>query len=372
MMTTFGLERDGDPDGEPRFRALIAPGRAWAAFDGTTMVATAASHTLRVGIPGGVLPMAGLTMVTVRPTHRRRGLLRELVALHLADASARGEPASALWASEATIYGRFGYGVAAEVDALELDTRGVTIAAAAVDALEWHDEASARPLLPAIYAVAIAGRPGALHRSSTWWRERGFLDASLMREGASRRRHVLARRGADATGYVVYRQLAGKTRIVELMAVDARAEATLWRFVTGIDLCPAAEWETAPVDSALPWLASDRRRVTRVRHDALWLRIGDVPAALTARQYASDGELVLGVDGTSWQLASRGGRATCTQVDAEPDVRVDRAALGSLYLGSVPASLLARAGQVSGAVESVAKADRLFAWPIAAWCAEQF
>lgn len=372
MMTTFGLERDGDPDDESRFRALIAPGRAWAAFDGATMVATAASHTLRVGIPGGVVPMAGLTMVTVRPTHRRRGILRELIALHLADASARGEAASALWASEATIYGRFGYGVATEADALELDTRGLTITAAAVDALEWLDEATARPLLPAIYATAIAGRPGALHRSPTWWRERGFLDASLMREGASRRRHVLARRGADATGYVVYRQSAGRTQIVELMAVDARAEATLWRFVTGIDLFPTAAWETAPIDSALPWLASDRRRVTRKRHDALWLRIGDVPAALAARRYARDGELVLGVDGTSWQLAIARGRATCTPTDAAPEVRLDRAALGSLYLGGMPASLLARGGLIAGGAERVALAEELFGWPVAPWCAEQF
>jgi predicted acetyltransferase len=383
VMTTFGGDRGDDPAGAARFRALVAPGRAWAAFDAGTVVATAGSFALTLGIPGGTLAMAGLTMVAVRPSHRRQGLLRALIRLHLEDARTRGEPISGLWASEATIYGRFGYGVAAEGDALEIDTRGLAITAGADgdgDACEWLDEAAARARLPAIYARAIADRPGALHRSERWWRERRFLEAPFLREGASLRRHVVVQRGGDAVGYVVYRQRggfhggkpSGTTEIVELIAVDARAEASLWRFVLGTDLFPTATWANAPTDTTLPWIVSDPRRVVRRRSDTLWLRIDDVAATLAARRYPADGELRFAVGTETWQLVVDGGRACCAAVDAAPELRLALDALGSVVLGGVSVALLARAGTITGGADAVARADRLFAWPIAPWCPEVF
>jgi predicted acetyltransferase len=385
VLSTFGGDRDDDPSGGDRVRALIAPGRAWAAFDGGAVVATAASFALTLGIPGGTLPMAGLTMVTVRPTHRRRGILRELIGRHLEDARQRGEPISGLWASEAAIYGRFGYGIAVESDALEIDTRGLTItdrsgATRDEDVCEWIDEAAARERLPGIYARAIADRPGALHRSEVWWRERRFLETPFMRGGASRRRHVLVRRGGEPVGYVAYRQRAeyfehtpsGATEIVELIALDVAAEASLWRFILGIDLFPTAKWDNAPTDTTLPWIVSDARRVARHRRDTLWLRIDDVAATLSARRYPADGALRLALGEATWQLEVNGGQARCTQVDAAPELRFERAALGSVVLGGVSVALLARAGQITGAHDAVARADRLFAWPIVPWCPELF
>ena len=381
VATTFGGDLDVDPEGAARVRALIEPGRAWAAFDAGAMVATAASFALTVGIPGGTLPMAGLTMVTVRPSHRRRGLLRELIRLHLDDARQRGEPISGLWASEATIYGRFGYGIAAEGDALEIDARGLAIAASAGgDVCEWLDEAAAREQLPGIYARAIADRPGALHRSALWWRERRFLEAPFMRGGASRRRHVIIRRGGDAVGYVAFRQRggfqsgmpSGTTEIVELIAIDPRAEASLWQFALAVDLFPKVTWSNAPTDTTLPWIVSDVRRVLRRRTDTLWLRIDDIAATLAARRYHTDGALRFAICDTTWQLVVEGGQAHCTRTDAAPELRMDLPALGSVVLGGISVALLARAGSVTGAADAVARADRLFAWPIAPWCPELF
>jgi predicted acetyltransferase len=384
LMSTFGSDSDDDPGGGDRVRALVAPGRAWAAFDAGTMVATAASYALTVGVPGGTLAMAGLSMVTVRPTHRRRGVLRELIRLHLDDARGRGEPLSGLWATEATIYGRFGYGIAAEADTLEADTRGMAFTAGRHvrdDAVcEWVDEAAARERLPAIYARAIADRPGTLGRSDAWWSERHFLNVPLMRGKASRRRYVIARRAGEAIGYVVYRQRpgfqagtpSGTTEILELIAADPHAEASLWRFIAGIDLFPKAYWEHAPIDTILPWVVADPRRVVRRRTDALWLRVDDVAATLAARRYQVDGELRLAISDTTWQLVVSGGRAHCAQVDAEPELQLAPTALGSVVLGGVSLPLLARAGHISGAADTVARANRLFAWPIAPWCPELF
>ncbi len=383
-MTTFGDDHESDPNGPARMRALLPLAQCWAVFDGATIVATAATIDHGVVLPGGgTLPMAGLTNVIVRPTHRRRGLLRQLVAIHLEDARRRGLALSGLWSSEASIYGRFGYGLATESDHLEVaDARTLPLGAAReLDVTEWADEARARVALPAIYARAIATRPGALVRSEVWWRERRFLEAPYMRAGASLRRHVIARRGDELVGYLQYRQrnawtdgvASGKIEIVELIGVDARSEATLWQFALQIDLFPNVTWWNAPVDDVLAWSVADGRQVKRRRVDGLWIRIDDVPAALTARTYAADGELRLCVDGATFELVVEGGRAVrCAPSTGAPELELPRATLGALYLGGVPASRLARAALVSGTTEVLARADRMLTTTIAPWCPELF
>lgn len=378
VMVTFGGDLSDDPTGPDRVRALIEPGRAWAAFDRGAIVATAATFTHTLGVPGGGMAMAGLTMVTVRPTHRRRGLLRALIQLHLDDARARGEAISGLWASEASIYGRFGYGPAAESYALTFESRGALAALGEPDALDWVPLEEARARLPAAYARAVAERPGALHRSQAWWRERHFVDGQ--RAGASTRRTVIARRGELDVGYVVFRQRgrfddglpAGTTEIQELIAVDARAEATLWQLVAGIDLFPTARWHNAPVDTVLPWIAPDVRRVKREVVDSLWLRIDDVATALGGRRYAVDGALRFLARGATWELTVAAGAGRCVPSDAEPELAFDADALGSVFLGGLSLGVLARAGKITGGHEAIARADRMFRWPVAPWCPEVF
>ena len=380
LLQTFGLDPADDPDGTARFLALVDRAQAWAAYDGSTIAATAATFMHAIGVPGGgSLPIAGLTMVTVRPTHRRRGLLGELTRRHLDDARERGLAASGLWASEATIYGRFGYGVAAEHDAVTVrDTTRVTVTARDFDDLEWVDESRAREVLPDIYARATAQRPGVLRRSDVWWRERRFMEFTWAREGASIRRHVVAKRGGQLVGYVAYRQRTkedltpgGVTEVIEMHGVDARAEATLWRFVLSMDLFREVHWWSAPIDDPLALIVDDSRRVERRRADNMWLRIDDVPAALRARRYASEGVLRFTVDGTAYELAVTDGRAECVKT-SHADVEIERRALGSLYLGGFAATRLAHAGLVRGDARAIATADRLFASAVAPWCPEVF
>jgi len=384
MMSAFGGDLQDDPGGSDRIRALLPLDRAWAAFDQGAVVATLACFTMTLGIPGGTIPIAGLTMNSVRTTHRRRGLMRDLFRLQHEDARRRGEPVTGLWsASEATLYGRLGYGVAAESDALEVDTRGLMIAQRRdtrhdEEVCSGIDEATARAQLPEIYARVIADRPGAFHRDEVWWRERRFLESGLLRAGASRRRYVVARRGGVTVGYVVYRQrpgfqngaLSGTIEIGELIATDAAAEASLWRFVFAIDLFPTVKWTNAPIDTPLPWMVSDRRRITRRRSDTLWLRVDDVAAALAARSYQADGALRFAVGEATWELVVEGGHGRCTQTDAEPELRFELTALGSVLLGGVPVAVLARAGEITGPRDVVARANRLFTWPIVSWCSE--
>jgi predicted acetyltransferase len=381
LMQTFGFDTHDDPDGAERVRALVDYKQAWAAFDGSTIAATAATfRDLSIGIPGGdTLPIAALTMVTVRPTHRRRGLLRELMRRHLDDARERGLAASGLWASEAQIYGRFGYGVAAEHDAITVgDTTRVTVGERPFDNVEWVEEPRARELLPDIYTRATAQRPGALRRDAAWWHHRRFLESPWARHGASLRRHVVTTRDGQPTGFVSYRHRpqesltpGGTVEIIELHGIDARAEATLWHFVLSMDLFKQVTWWSAPTDEPLPLIVSDPRRIERKRADNIWLRIEDVPAALRARRYATDGVLRFSVDGAAYELAVTDSRASCVPA-SRSDLEIDRSALASLYLGGFAATRLARAGLVRGDDRAIATADRLFAWPIAPWCPEVF
>jgi predicted acetyltransferase len=379
LLQTFGVDVADDPDSGQRFLQLVDRSQAWAVFDGSVIAGTAATFNISIGIPGGSLPIAGLTMVTVRPTHRRKGLLRELMRRHLDDAKQRGFAVSGLWASEASIYGRFGYGVAAEHDSItikETHTLGMTVDD--FDDLEWIEEPRAREVLPDIYARATAERPGVLRRSDVWWRERRFLESPWAREGASLRRHVLAKRGDTPVGYVAFRNKSGESitdgsaKIIELHGVDARAEATLWRFILSMDLFHEVSWWNAPNDTALPFMVRDGRRIRRQRADNIWLRIEDVPAALSARRYASDGVLRFAVEGASYELVAENGRGHCTQTSRAAELDIDRTALGTLYLGGFAATRLARANVIRGDARALAVADRLFTWPIAPWCAEVF
>jgi predicted acetyltransferase len=382
LMQSFGFDAEMDVGGVEQHRALVAPGRSWAAFDQGALVGTAATFDLQLSLPGGTaLDVAGLTMVSVRPTHRRRGILRQLMSAHLDDARARNQPASGLWASEAPIYQRFGYGLAAYCDVYEIpNANQLTVSPRDLDELIPVDEAKARDALPAIYARATAARPGALRRSPMWWQERRFLETPWVRAGASKRRHVLAKRGDELVGYLVYRQRAkftdgmpdGRLEITELIAVDARAEASLWSFAIRVDLFPAVSWWNAPADDALPWLVDDMRRIKRRRGDNLWLRIEDIPAALTARGYDIDGMLRVAVDGTTYELSASGGRAECKPTTKNADIAMSGRVLASMYLGCASASELARADAVSGEAAAILTADRLFASRLAPWCPEVF
>ncbi|MBK9036667.1 MAG: GNAT family N-acetyltransferase [Myxococcales bacterium] len=385
VLDVFGTDPAADPQVVERVRALVPLDRTFAAFDGDAVVATTAAYDLRLTACGGTVAMGGLTIVTVRPTHRRRGLLRRLMTAHLADVRARHEPLSGLYASEASIYGRYGYGVAVESDELTL-TGGDDLFEPRPDrAYVALSDDDALATLPTIYAEALATRPGMYARTHDWWRWRRILDRPQGRRGRSGRRHVVVRVGGVTRGYVVYRQHlafedgrpAGTVDVEELIALDADAEAALWRHLATIDLFPRVTFANAPVDSVAPWLARDHRRVTRRRRtDTLWLRVDDVAAALTARRYPIDGELTLAVrdDGepSRWRLTVTDGVAACVPAISAVDVTLDRAALGSIYLGGVAASTLARAGRITGAPDAVARLDRLFAWPVAPWCAEQF
>lgn len=386
ILRVFGMDWPASDDEDERYVSLLPPERTLAAFDGSSIVGTSGTFGVEMSIPGSSIPVAALTMVTVAHTHRRRGILRTMMQHHVESAESRGDLLSVLWASEAAIYGRFGYGIAAEHDAATVEARGLDIPLGhGADALRMVDGPE-RELVCEVYESARRQRAGMLGRSATWWSERHFRDPEFRRRGASARRYVVAERGDAITGYLAYRQRPkmeggiadGEVQVDELIALDAQSAATLWRHATRIDLHPRLSVWSLPVDGELPWLVDDRRKVRTVRADAVWVRICDVPGAMTARTYDHDGRVTFcvvdpmhRVDGT-YALEVQEGRASCRRVDAPAEVELGLNVLGTLYLGGFRAWSLAHAGALRAPHDVIARLDRLFATRRAPWCAEIF
>jgi predicted acetyltransferase len=365
--TCFGA--GGHLDSLPAWRTLMPADNAVLACDGDDIVGMAMYFDLQMTVPGAaVVPVAGVTMVAVAPTHRRRGLLRAMFAeLHTRIADA-GYPIAALTASEGGIYGRFGYGPATIEHRLEIDRRFALFHADAPDPgavrmvrpAEHHDE------FAAIYERWRRHTPGGLIRP------RALLEHHLSdpRDGGKGFSALL-----HPDGFAVFR-IDGDSRVVrveELTTAGVDGHVALWRALLGLDLMQTIVIGTHP-DDPLSYLLTDPRVVrTTSRHDDLWLRITDIPAALEARTYRAELSTVLEIsdefrnNGGRFALTIRDGRARCTSTDAAAEVRMGLDVLGSLYLGAHHASALAGAGRVRGAdAEMLRRLDAAFATEVPA------
>jgi predicted acetyltransferase len=339
------------------------PPRAYVAEADGAVVGTTGVWDWRVSVPGGELPCAAVTIVTVLPTHRRRGILRSMMARTVEDARAGGAPLAGLWASEGGIYGRFGYGPATwQRDGVVDLRRGPVLRAPVPEPLDVRllRPADAGPVVASIFARARARRGGMMDRTDSWWERRILADEPDDRGGASGLRIVVA---AD-DGYALYRVREGAptgpvsaqttVECQELVAATAEAERTLLTFLSRIDLADELVLAARPVDDPL-WAATEDARSVRPQeqHDALWLRILDLPAAVAGRSWAADADLVLDVvhpedehvAGT-WALRVGPSGAACERTDRPADLRLHARELGCVYLGGRTVAALRDAGLV--------------------------
>lgn len=382
----FGIDRtlnEGDGD---RFLSVNALEATMIARDRGHIVATFGSYDLDLTVPGGEsVTAAGTSHVTVHPTHRRQGILTEMMTRHLNQAIERGQPMAALWSSEDRIYQRFGYGQACSGLAIDIPANTVTLPSGPDDVTVHPlttDEAA--KAFPSVYEEVRLLRPGLLRRSEDWWELRVFLDAEHWRNGFSRLRYVSAERSGQPVGYIAYRQRdlgmdeEGITRIIEFIAVDDDVRRTLWHFITNIDLHRHVTWWNAPVDEPMLLEVDRFRSVKSHQVDTLWLRPLDVVRVLETRRYERDGSIVLGVDdpflgrGGTFRLDVNSGIGTCRPSDEEPQVTMDISVLGRLYLGGHSAHRLARAALIQGSAEAVHTTDELFVTLSPPTCIEIF
>ncbi|MBT2401612.1 GNAT family N-acetyltransferase [Streptomyces sp. ISL-100] len=346
-------------------RAVTEPARSVGVWDDDQCVGTASAFSFRLSVPGGALvPAAGVSLVSVATTHRRRGVLTSMMRRQLDDVREWGESIALLTASEPAIYGRFGYGAATQQLSAEIDTARVRLAVpAGTDdvRLRFATPADARDACEAVYARNVPGRPGMLARRPHWERM-PLLDPESDREGASPLRCVLAERAGDVVGYARFQfkpewKWAGSDGTVvlrDLEALDPAAYAALWRFLFDVDLTSKIRMRNRPVDDPWQHLVSDIRRCDVRLRDSLYVRLVEVGAALEARAYQAPVDVVLEVADAfcpwnegRWRLTgdAKGG-ASCKRTDEAADLALSVRELGAAYLGGVGLASLAAAGRV--------------------------
>ncbi|MEU5421759.1 GNAT family N-acetyltransferase [Streptomyces sp. NPDC020667] len=372
------------------WRELTLFERWLGTWDGDEVVGTTGAFDFRMTVPGGaVVPTAGVTMVGVRPTHRRRGVLRGMMRRQLEDVRSWGAPLAVLTASEPDIYGRFGYGLASYLTRARIDTDrvGLTMPEGADGVrLRLSKPEQAREACEAVYARRVTARPGMLERRPGW-DALPLLDAPSRRGDGSPLQCVLAEVDGRTVGYARYSVRPrpddtsyGQVLLRDVEALTPAAYAALWRFLFDLDLTDEIVARNRPSDDPLWHLVDDVRRCHLTTEDSLHVRLVEVGAALAARTYQAPVDVVFEVDDAfcpwnagRWRLTGDAKGASCERTEDPADLALSVRELGSAYLGGVSLIALAGAGQVrelrEGALEEAAVA---FGSPVAPWLPHGF
>jgi predicted acetyltransferase len=381
----FGQNPPSD-DAIRHFKRVLPHERVHAGFDADRIVAGTGAFDFALTIPGGQVKAPGVTVTGVLPTHRRRGYLRALQRSLIDHAHARGEPVAVLWATEDTIYGQFGYGMAsmaAEIDVPRDRTAPFAPGAARGDTRLVPLE-DAEPLVAPIYERVTRVTPGMFARTSVWWQDRVLNDMEWKRRGGGYLQCAILETGGRPGAYALYRinnafergVQTGNIFVVEAMGDSPEAENAIWRFLFEIDWLARVKAHYLPLDHPLLLSLADPRRLNFVVREGLWVRLIDVGAALSARSYAADDSIVIEVtdefcpwNAGRWRIAQDGTEKTA----AEPDLACDVASLGCVYLGGFTFAQLARALRMRELRPgAIARADAMFRSDRVPWCPELF
>jgi predicted acetyltransferase len=378
----FGEEtREGEFE---RFSKMLPRDRWFVGYDGERPVGTTTAFPFRLTVPGGELAAGGVTWVGVLPSHRRRGILRELMKRQLEDLRDRGEPLAILYASEPVIYGRFGYGIAAPSVSMDgecarfsyRDDPGPTGAVRIIDAKE------ALRVLPQVYDAVRRQVPGFVARDPDVWELTRLADPEHWRRGAGPKFSAVLEFDGEPVGYAIYRIKSdweagysqSQVRLVEAVATSPQATRELYRFIYGIDLVVRVQGRYDP-GSPLFLMVADPRSLHLKVSDGLWLRFVDLEAALAGRTYAGDDAVVVEVRDSfcPWNAGRWRIGKTVERTDAEADLELDTADLASAYLGAFDFNELAVAERVRelkpGALQ---RATDLFRTSRPPFCPEDF
>ncbi len=379
------------PDPGDEYMRTWEPERIIAAFDGDRPIASAGALTFRLSVPGGEAAAAGVTLVGVNPAYRRRGILRSMMRHQLDDVRARGEPIAILWASEGAIYQRFGYGLATLNGTFEIERGHAAFARPAPPegTVRLVDREAAMGVFPRLYDRVRVATPGMVDRTEAWWRWISLHDTDHQRGENGMKFLAVYEAGGQVEGTAIYRVKPdwddrgpnGRLVVFEVIATTPRAIRDLWGWLFEVDLVRHVRAVRGPVPHPLQLLLAEPRRLGFTVGDAIWLRVVDVPAALTARTYGGAGTLVLEVrdafcpwNAGRWRLVvADEGRGAVEPTAAAADLTLDAADLGATYLGTFRFSELARVGRVvENTPGALLRADALFAAARAPWCSTMF
>lgn len=384
------FHEDPHPENLALYAKYIEPERTLAVYADGEIVATSVAHGFRrLTIPGAHVPMAGISGVGVRDVHRGRGLLGQMMRGLLAATHERGtEAITALWASEAGIYGRYGYGVASRHWSLTVRSQEAHLRTPAPEQRPRAGEpAELLDDIRAVHETEAVRRVGMADRDALDW-EGEIADFEHEREGAGRLRAIVWDGPDGPAGYALYAVRNVWTdhhpddvvKVQELVATTPDAAAALWEHLLRLSLSRRLTWELAPEDEILPHLLTDPRAVGGTLRDALFMRLVDAPRALAERRYGQPVDVVLEIadeicpwNAGRWRLAGDANGAECESTSSAADLSLDVTELGAAYLGGTTLAALAGAGRVEehtpGALATASQAFKGLREP---WSPDQF
>jgi predicted acetyltransferase len=381
----FGRSAPHEDQAERLTRVLPAQ-RVYAAWEGGRAVGGLGAFPFKLTIPGGRVPAAGVTVAGVLPTHRRRGVLRAMMRALLDVCYDQHEPVAYLWATEDTIYGRFGFGLASFTAEMDLARERSTFHApfAASGRVQLVSPGAAEELLAPIYERVAVATPGMFARSSTWWQARTLSDPEWRRGTNGDLQCAVLENEGRPSAYALYRVNSaferglqtGSVAVIEAIGDSPEATRAIWRYLFDIDWMARVKARLLPLDHPLLLLLAEPRRLGFSFRDGLWVRLLDIETAMSARSYQGQGSVVIEVidefcpwNAGCWRVGSDGVERT----DQAPGLRCDVNALGSVYLGGFTWTQLARALRVNELLSgAIAHADALFQVRGAPWCPEIF
>jgi predicted acetyltransferase len=393
ILTAFA-ETLRDPEFE-HGRPVWETDRLIGAVDGEAWVGGGGAYSFRLTVQGGEVGAAGITMIGVTPSHRRRGILRTVMRWLLDQARERGEPLAILWASEGAIYPHFGFGMACLQATFDIQRHRVRFARPAepLGRIRLVDPEEAVRLMAPVYDEVRARTPGAVDRTEARWGVELLGDPEWTRGAHGPKFLAVLEVDGVARGYAIYRVKGNwdenTALALEVIGVDAAAERAVWDWLLGIDLVGHIRSWRAPFPHPLMLQLAEPRQLNLVVQDGLWLRLIDMPAALEARSYEGAGSVTFELtdefcpwNAGRWRLevseASGGepgarGVASVSRFDGHPELTFDTTDLAATYLGAFTFADLARAGRVAETRPgAIAAADRLFDTAVAPWCSTPF
>lgn len=366
-------------DATPDRRAAFDLDRFRIAVDAGQIIGVAGAFAFDVTLPGGpTVPASGATWVSVSATHRRRGVLTELMRLLDTQADDRGEPVSVLFASEAGIYERFGYGSATQMRWLEIDRSVARLRPGLpvdLDAVRYVEGDAARDHLAEMWERYRRTRAGEISRDAVWHdqthqvREKPDGDLSATFHLAHRDGYAGYRVRSNWTG-----RPANRLELVEFVPATDQAHLDLWATLLGVDLVATISGKNLPSDEALPWLLTDvRHAATTQFRDGMWAKVIDPSVSFGARAYGTDDRLVVEVDGVRWSIEQERGEASCRRVRTRADLVATGPAFAALLFGGArPTELAAGRRLTVRDAATLARADAFFVVGRAPHCSTWF
>ncbi|MBN4064596.1 GNAT family N-acetyltransferase [Dehalococcoides mccartyi] len=361
------------------------------AFDDGEIVGTSGAYPFESAVPGGaIIKNAGVTAVTVATTHRRQGVLTNMMRHLLKQERDNGQSVASLWASESIIYGRFGYGMAIQHENFLIDTRKAVLrnTPEVPGKIRFVDHDEARKVFPLAWEAAVNANVGLPRRDDSQWNywAHGLSESG---DGWSKPFLIVYEEDGNPLGYAKYlvkelhvfgEQMHGLINADDVIHSSPASHAALWNHLLNVDLYDTLSTWRSPVDDSLPWMLADQRQLERKPYDGVWYRLLDVAEALSSRTYLAEGSLVFEVEdpfmpewGGRFELTGGSDGASCVPTTKAADITLPTASLATIFLGGAKLVDLARAGRVEEETDgAIALADAMFATVRAPWCPLMF